>query len=236
MRDPLISVGAFQRIYDPSAGEPETWYVNDHTLARDAAGTWRLIGITHRQLDIPPLERFFTAERSITAEAAKALNKELRASAAEAKRAGRPWFDAHAEEQLAHATAPSLTTPQWRKRPFALVADASESVLWRAHVITHDDLHSMFYATGSARGDGDFRIHVATSTDSNEWSRHTANPLFVDDRVGRFDAHAAEVVRDVDGRWYVSHCGWYQGGVYLAPLTRHDGVDDAAAPSPTRSR
>ncbi len=163
MRDPLFSVGAFKRIYDPSAGEPETWYVNDHTLARDAAGTWHLIGITHRQLDIPPLERFFTAERSITAEAAKALNNELRESAAEAKRAGRPWFDAHAEKQLAHATAPSLTTPQWRKRPFALVADASESVLWAPHVITHDGLHYMFYAAGSARGDGDFRIHVATS-------------------------------------------------------------------------
>ena len=25
--------------------------------------------------------------------------------------------------------------------------------------------------------------------------------------------------------WYVSHCGWYQGGVYLAPLTWHDGED-----------
>ena len=47
----------------------------------------------------------------------------------------------------------------------------------------------------------------------------------LDDRVGRFNGHASEVVRDVDGRWYVSHCGWYQGGVYLAPWTWHDGVD-----------
>ena len=45
------------------------------------------------------------------------------------------------------------------------------------------------------------------------------------DLVGRFDGHASEVIRDVDGRWYVSHCGWYQGGVYLAPLTWHDGEE-----------
>ncbi len=341
MRDPLFSVGEFKRIYDPSAGEAERWYVNDHALARDRGGTWHLIGITHRQLDIPPLERFFTAERSIAADSIKALNRELRESAAAAKRAGRPWFDAHAEKQLAHATAPSLTTPQWRKRPFALSADATESVLWAPHVITHDALHYMYYAAGSAHGDGNFRMHLATSADMNEWTRHAGNPLFVDgyeardpmvlrvgaqwvmyytatdppaggnhvvayrlssdlvswsarnlafvdlakgtgagttespfvvqrgdwyylflsmrhdyipgyyadtevfrsrdplhwrsdDRVGRFDAHAAEVVRDVDGRWYVSHCGWYQGGVYLAPLTWHDGVDDAADERGTR--
>ena len=53
MPGPLVSVGEFKRIYDPSVGEPERWYVNDHTLARDNAGTWHLIGITHRQLDIP---------------------------------------------------------------------------------------------------------------------------------------------------------------------------------------
>jgi beta-fructofuranosidase len=48
-----------------------------------------------------------------------------------------------------------------------------------------------------------------------------------DDRVGRIDAHAAEVVRGVDGGWYVSHCGWGQGGVYLARLHWNDGLDDA---------
>lgn len=28
----------------------------------------------------------------------------------------------------------------------------------------------------------------------------------------------AEVIRD-GGDWFVSHCGWGQGGVYLAPLS-----------------
>ena len=46
------------------------------------------------------------------------------------------------------------------------------------------------------------------------------NPLKFDkrDTVGRIDAHAAEVVRDERGRWFASHAGWGQGGVWLAPL------------------
>lgn len=35
--------------------------------------------------------------------------------------------------------------------------------------------------------------------------------------VGRIPAHAAEVIR-VDEKYYITHCGWGQGGVYLAPL------------------
>jgi beta-fructofuranosidase len=38
------------------------------------------------------------------------------------------------------------------------------------------------------------------------------------DVVGEIPAHAAEVVVDSDGTAWVSHCGWGQGGVYLAPL------------------
>jgi len=46
-----------------------------------------------------------------------------------------------------------------------------------------------------------------------------------EDRVGHIAAHAAEVVRDLDGKWYVSRCGWGEGGVYLAPLIWNDGQD-----------
>jgi len=37
------------------------------------------------------------------------------------------------------------------------------------------------------------------------------------DRVLKFPSHAAEVIQDGE-RWFVSHCGWGQGGVYLADL------------------
>lgn len=43
-----------------------------------------------------------------------------------------------------------------------------------------------------------------------------------DDYVARIDSHAPEVVRDINGDWYISHCGWGQGGVYLAELEWND--------------
>lgn len=46
-------------------------------------------------------------------------------------------------------------------------------------------------------------------------------------KVGRIHAHASEVVRDVDGKWYISHAGWMSGPLKMAPLMWHDGLDNA---------
>jgi arabinan endo-1,5-alpha-L-arabinosidase len=54
----------------------------------------------------------------------------------------------------------------------------------------------------------------------------------IEDRVGHIASHAAEIVRDRDGKWYVSRCGWGEGGVYLAPLVWNDGLDDKATNVP----
>ena len=46
----VVAAGPFTHIYDPSVGEPQPWYVNDHTFVRDVAtGTWHLYGITHTE-------------------------------------------------------------------------------------------------------------------------------------------------------------------------------------------
>ena len=44
-----VTAGEFTRIYDPSVGEAEPWYINDHSFFRDHAGTWHLVGITHAE-------------------------------------------------------------------------------------------------------------------------------------------------------------------------------------------
>ena len=36
-------------------------------------------------------------------------------------------------------------------------------------------------------------------------------------QVGQIYAHASEVIYD-NNQWWISHCGWGQGGVFLAPL------------------
>lgn len=44
-----------------------------------------------------------------------------------------------------------------------------------------------------------------------------------EDWVGVINAHATEIIRDLDGKWYATHCGWDRGGLYLAPLYWNDG-------------
>lgn len=48
----------------------------------------------------------------------------------------------------------------------------------------------------------------------------------IEDKVGHIAAHAPEVVRDVDGKWYVSDCGWARRGLRIAPLIWNDGLKD----------
>lgn len=51
----------------------------------------------------------------------------------------------------------------------------------------------------------------------------------ISNQVGTIYAHASEVVRDSDERWYISHAGWEHGGLSLAPLSWHDGLDEQDA-------
>lgn len=44
----------------------------------------------------------------------------------------------------------------------------------------------------------------------------------IDDQVGEIDAHAAEVVKDESGQWWVTSAGWGQGGLHIAPLDFSD--------------
>lgn len=54
-----VAAGAFTKIYDPSAGESQPWYINDHTIVRGPDGTWHLFGITHQEPADPENETSF---------------------------------------------------------------------------------------------------------------------------------------------------------------------------------
>lgn len=61
-----VGAGGRFRIYDPSEGESEAWYVNDHTFVQGPDGTWHMFGITHEEPADPLDETFFahaTADR-----------------------------------------------------------------------------------------------------------------------------------------------------------------------------
>jgi len=59
-------------------------------------------------------------------------------------------------------------------------------------------------------------INVFRSPDPLHWDYSS--------HVGALEAHASEVVQDLDGSWHISHVGWEQGPLSLAPLTWLDEV------------
>jgi len=54
----MVSAGQFHKIYDPSVGEAEPWYINDHCFVRADDGLWHLFGITHPEPANPLDEKF----------------------------------------------------------------------------------------------------------------------------------------------------------------------------------
>jgi arabinan endo-1,5-alpha-L-arabinosidase len=89
-------------------------------------------------------------------------------------------------------------------------------------VVHHGDRYHLFIGpdweglTRSKRETGQYdpaayrRTRILTSTDPFHFEPG--------DQIAVINSHAAEVVVDTDSGWWVSHCGWGQGGVHLAPL------------------
>ena len=288
---PLLEAGEFVRIYDPSVGEKEKWYINDHCFMRGADGTWNLFGITH-------------------AEPSDALDEDNFAHATSKALLERPWkkqpfalsVAPEAPWREEHLWAPHVVEHDGTYYMFYCAGDADHTK-YKIHLATSKDLKAwtrhpknpmvvdgfdgrdpfvlrvgdewvMYYTATSAPEGGNHVVKFATSPDLVTWKvrgtvftdpstgkyggptespfvvrRGTKYYLFVgprdgdrdvfdgtdvfvssepfrfrvEDRVGHVPAHAAEVIQDADGKWYVSRCGAERGGVYLAPLTWKDG-------------
>ena len=54
---PPVRAG-FTRVFNPSDGEKESWYINDHCFIQDDSGVWHLFGITGMDPAVPAKERF----------------------------------------------------------------------------------------------------------------------------------------------------------------------------------
>jgi len=295
-RPPLVSAGAFIHIYDPSVGEKEKWYINDHCLIHGSDGLWHLFGITHQEPAAPLRERIFAHATGRTL-LQQPWDKQ---PAALAYAPEPPWNEEH-------LWAPHVVQHDGLYYMF-YCAGARDHSKYKLHLVTSKDLRTwtrhqknplvvdgfdardpfvmreagrwiLYYTANSAPTGGRHVVKSVTSSNLVDWSdtqtvytdpsqgtyggptespfvvrRGTNYYLFVgprpdydgtdvfvsndpfqwriEDKVGHIPAHAAEVVRDRDGKWHVSRCGWGRGGVYLAPLTWQDGLDDAESNLP----
>lgn len=290
-----VVVGDFTRVYDPSVGETQPWYINDHTFVRDRNGLWHLFGITHPE-PLAPFEEVDFAHATAPALhgpwtkqpcalTASAEHQETQLWAPHViEHDGRYWMFYCAGGAAKHAYRIHLATSEdcwsWRRHPAnPLIVDGFEAR--DPMVLPADGRWILYYTATSTPTGGHFIVAAAESTDLVHWSGRTIvyqDPLsgtmagptespfvvasngryllligpdwegmladyartgtFLTDAYRRtrviasnhplrFDrerliatipAHAAEVVSGDDGRSWVSHCGWGQGGVYLAPF------------------
>lgn len=290
-----FDVGEYERVYDPSVGEDEPWYVNDHTFVQDHTGTWHLIGITHAEPMHP-----FDEQHLCHATAPDPLGpwtKQPFALSADAAHDERqlwaPHVLHHDDRYWMYYCAGGETGATYRIH----LATSTDCWSWERHpdnpmvvdgfeardpmVLRVGDRWVMYYTANDQPEGGHHIVAAATSEDLVHWSgRHvvytdamvgtgagpTESPFVVEhdggyllfigpdfeglmrsleetgrvdpatyrrtrvlaspdplsfrieDQVASLDSHALEVVRDGE-RWWVSHCGWGQGGVFLAPLS-----------------
>jgi beta-fructofuranosidase len=298
--------GEWTHIYDPSVGEDEQWYINDHTIFRALDGTWHLIGITHAE-PFKPFEEVDLAH----ATAPSLLGPWTKQP---------PVLTADAAWGERHLWAPHVIEHESRYWMFVCGGSLEGQDKYRLHLATSDDgftwtRHAqnplvidgyeardpmvlrvedrwvMYYTANSEPQGGNHIVAAAESDDLVHWSGRTVvyrdelvgtgagpcespfvvrrdgtyylfmgpadsgeamrqqaageridwptvysstlvlasdDPLRFEraDEVGYITSHAAEVIVDETGNDWISHCGWGQGGVYLAPL-RFDGPTNA---------
>ncbi len=290
-----FAVGDFRLVYDPSVGEAERWYVNDHTFFRDRVGTWHLVGITHAEPMAPFDERHLA--HATSSDLLGPWTKQPFALSTDAGAGETHLWAPHVidhegafwmyycaggptpQEYRIHLATSTDGTRWERHRSNPLVVDGYEA---RDPMVRRvGDRWVLYYTATSAPGGGHHVVLATESDDLVRWEGRTVvyrDPLegtgagptespFVVERdgtwylligpdwdglvrshaetgrydlsayrrtrvlasddplafdldgcVGTIDAHAAELVVDGAGGWWVSHCGWGQGGVHLAPL------------------
>jgi beta-fructofuranosidase len=295
----VLDVGVYQHIYDPSVGEAERWYINDHTIHRDLTGTWHLIGITHPE-PFAPFEEVDLAHATapsllgpwtkqpyaLSAEAAHGEHHLWAPHVIEHE--GRYWMfycgggDTPDAYRIHLAVSDDCTS--WVRHPGnPLVVDGYEAR--DPMVLRVDGRWIMYYTATSEPAGGNHLVAAVESDDLVHWSNRrvvyedaltgtgagpTESPFVVqrgdryllligpdygelmaavevdgrygpraraaycrtrvlassdplhfraEDQVATIPSHAAEVVVDEDGDWWVTHCGWREGGVSVAPLT-----------------
>ena len=290
-----VTAGQFERIYDPSVGENERWYINDHTFIRDDGGTWHLIGITHAE-PAAPKDELHLAHATAPALHGPWTKQPFALSTDAAAGEFHLWAPhvighddrywmfvcggGPAPEQYRIQLAVSDDCWIWQRHPDnPMVVDGYEA---RDPMVMRIGDRWVMYYTATSEPAGGRHVVVATESDDlihwqgrrivytdplsgtlggptespfvvargsryylligPDWQGHldalardgrfswkpyrgtrvlaSDDPFHfdLDGQVGFLDSHASEVVVDETGATWVSHCGWNQGGVYLARL------------------
>ncbi|HBG25984.1 MAG TPA: hypothetical protein DDX75_02695 [Phycisphaerales bacterium] len=288
IRKDYVSAGEFKLIYDPSVGENEKWYINDHCFIYDSNGQWHMFGITHAE-PLNPIDEDNLAHAVSSSLTGGWQKKPFALTVDESAGETHLWAphvifhdglyymyycagsnEGNDKYKINLATSKNLY--DWQRHPAnPMVVDGYDAR--DPFIYQMEDKWVMYYTANSTPQGGNHVVFAVTSKDLIHWSDkklvytdpgvgswggNTESPqvirrgkyyyLFIgpgdgytettgyrstdpfnweyDPNVPVLRTHAAEIIRDLDGSWYISHCGWGQGGVHLAPLKWNDGVND----------
>jgi hypothetical protein len=275
------------KIYDPSVGESQQWYINDHCFIYGDDGIWHLFGITDPEPMNPGDEDELAHAVSDTLTGVwqkKPFALQVRPDIGETY-LWAPYVIRHEDKyymfycagglnskhQISLATSKNLY--DWKRyEANPIIVDGYDAR--DPYILRDNDRWIMYYTATTTPQGGNHIVAAVTSKNLLDWSEKritvfkdksvgtwggpTESPyvvkrgeyyyLFIgprdldyrytcvyksknplkwtdDDYITRINSHAPEVIRDIDGSWYVSHCGWGQGGVYLAKFEWNDGLD-----------
>jgi len=214
-----FEVGAFTKVFDPSVGEGQAWYVNDHCFVRGGDGQWRLIGITHAEPANPLDEKHFL--HAVAPDLFGPWTKEA------------PALRADSSCGETHLWAPHILEHEGRYWMF-YCAGGRSSAEYRIHLATSQDLASwerhagnplivdgfdardpmvlrlgsdwvLYYTATSAPDGGHHVVKCATSPDLLRWSQ--SREAFRHSKVGTYGGPTESpfVVRRGD-RFYLFVC------------------------------
>lgn len=220
--NPQLKVGEFRRVYDPSVGEKEPWYINDHTFIRDKDKVWHLFGITHAE-PANPLDELHFAHATAGELLQEQWSKQPHALSVD--RSPR-WNEKHlwAPHVIEHdglyymfycaggetnetyrlhlATSPDLKT--WtRSEANPLVTDGFDAR--DPCVFRHGDKWIMYYTANRPAAEGNHVVMAVTSDDLLHWD--DPKVVFTHPVVGKWGGPTeSPFVFERNGKYYLSTC------------------------------
>lgn len=223
----LVRAGEFTLVYDPSVGESEPWYINDHTVVRGPDGTWHLIGITHAE-PADPLD-----EKDLAHATAPAVTgpwtKQPYALSADPSHGETHLWAPHVIEvdglfwmfycgggadgtryQLSAATSPDLR--EWTRLPQPLFHDGYDAR--DPFVIRIAGQWVMYYTATSNPAGGNHTVMCRTSDDLVTWSERRT--VYTDAEVGTWGG-------GTESPFLVERGGWWY--LFIGPRGAYVGTD-----------
>jgi hypothetical protein len=239
-RPPLRA--GFRRVFDPSRGEKEPWYINDHCFIRDDSGLWHLFGITATEPAKPSEEKLLlhaTASDLSGPWAKHPPVMHMDPAAGETvvwapyviKHDNLYWMyycgggTSHTQYQIHLATSSDLFS--WmRHHSNPIIVDGYDA---RDPMVLRDGVRwILYYCATEAPEGGNHVVAAATSADLIHWSDHRT--VFRSPKTGTFGGPTESpfvVVRN--NRYYLFVCTndpYNDSAVYVSDSPFHWNPED----------